>query len=546
MKPLITLSLFLFSVFNMGLCFGQFNQKDAIRRSDSLINTYSKVTTPGMAIGIIKDGKVIYKKTYGRAHLEHRIPITDSTAFDIASVSKQFTAFIVLLAEKEGKLSLNDDIRTYLPELNDLPYKITIRQLASHTHGLPEFSNIKKLQGFGNDFRVTNTEAVQTVLAIKSINFFPGEQYSYNNTGFILLAEILHRVYKKDFKDILKEVIFKPLHMNNSMAIDDPEVMIPNKAESYHEVNAAFLKSPLGQMENGSSNIFTTLNDLCKWVVNYQKPLVGSREIYNTMQKNTVLNSGEKVEYGLGLQTGTYKGLDIVFHGGGTAGYRSYILHIPAYHLSIVLAGNGGNFDGLLIAYKLVDLFLGEKEVLSSPPKKRLYTSEELKRFEGIYELNPGNYLSIISDGKELYMENSKTPLVLAGDNKFDIPFIPTGSFTFHTGSVTFRVGDFVFIGTKVTLNPLETNTSVLRKYTGFYRNKEFNTIYQLVIKDGQLVAIHPINSSIQLYHLSPTTFYSFKSHFGRLDFTYDQNKKINGFLLAGANMSNIKFEKLK
>lgn len=311
-----------------------------------------------MAVGIIRDGKIIYKKTYGLADLEDKIPVTDSTAFDIASVSKQFTAFIMLLAEREGRLSLEDDIRTYLPELKNLPYKITIRQLANHTHGLPDFTSIKRLQGFGDEFRVTNDQAIKTVLAIKSINFKPGERYAYNNTGFMLLAEILHRVYKKEFRELLKEYIFQPLQMNSSMAVNDPSKIIPNKAESYQESNATFFKSPLGQMENGSSNIFTTLHDLCTWALNYQKPVIGSREIYDKMQQNTFLNSGNRVEYGLGLQTGKYKGLNIVFHGGGTAGYRSYILHIPAYRLSVVLAGNKGNFDGLFIAYKLVDLFL--------------------------------------------------------------------------------------------------------------------------------------------------------------------------------------------
>ena len=210
MKPQIRFTLFLFTILNTGFYFGQLLQQDKIRKADSLVSTYSKSSEPGMAVGIIKDGKVFYKKTFGLSNLEDRIPITDSTAFDIASVSKQFTAFVALLAEKEGRLSLEDDIRIYLPELKNLPYKITIRQLANHTHGLPDFTSIKNLQGFGNEVRVTNEEAVKIVLAIKSINFKPGDEYRYNNTGFMLMAEILHRIYKKDFTQILKEYIFKP------------------------------------------------------------------------------------------------------------------------------------------------------------------------------------------------------------------------------------------------------------------------------------------------------------------------------------------------
>lgn len=546
MKPQIRFTLFLFTILNTGFYFGQLIQQDKIRKADSLVNTYSKSNEPGMAIGIVKNGKVLYKKTYGLANLEDRIPITDSTAFDIASVSKQFTAFVTLLAEKEGRLSLGDDIRTYLPELKNLPYKITIRQLANHTHGLPDFTSIKNLQGFGNEVRITNEEAVKTVLAIKSINFKPGDEYRYNNTGFMLLAEILHRIYKKDFTQILKEYIFKPLHMDHTMAVDDPVKMIPNRAESYQENSSGFVKTPLGQMENGSSNIFATLNDLCIWAANFQKPTIGSRETYNKMQQNTLLNTGEKIEYGLGLQTGNYKGLDIVFHGGGTASYRSYILHIPAYNLSIVLMGNKSVFDGLLIAYGLVDVLLKDQLTLPAPPEKIVYTTAELKSFEGTYEINPGNYVDITTDGKNIYWDNNKTPLKAVGDYKFDIPFLPTGSFTFHPGTLTYRIGDFTFICKKVILKPLNEDKIDLNKYVGFYRNEEFNTIYQLVVKDNKLVARHSINPDIHLYFLSESEIYSYKSIFGRIDFKKDKNKTISGFMLSGASLSRVEFKKIR
>lgn len=546
MKPQIRFALFLITILNTGFYSAQLIRQDKIRKADSLVSSYSKSDEPGMAVGIIQDGKVIYKKTYGLANLEDRIPVTDSTAFDIASVSKQFTAFVILLAEKEGKLSLEDDIRMHLPELKNLPYKITIRQLANHTHGLPDFTSIKRLQGFGDEFRVTNADAVKTVLSIKSINFKPDDEYRYNNTGFMLLAEILHRVYKKDFTQILKEHIFKPLHMDHTMAVDDPVKMIPNRAESYQEISSGFVKTPLGQMENGSSNIFTTLNDLCIWAANFQKPTIGSREIYNKMQQSTQLNTGEKIEYGLGLQTGKYKGLDIVFHGGGTASYRSYILHIPAYNLSIVLMGNKSVFDGLLIAYGLVDVLLKDQLTLPEPPKNIVYTTAELKSFEGTYEINPGNYLDIKTDGKNLYWDHNKMPLKAAGDHKFDISFLPTGSFTFHPGMLTYKIGDFTFICKKVILKPLNEDKIDLTKYVGFYRNEEFNTIYQLVVEGNKLIARHSINPDIPLYFLSESEVYSYKSIFGRIHFKNDKNKTISGFMLSGASLNQIEFKRIK
>ena len=280
--------------------------------------------------------------------------------------------------------------------------------------------------------------------------------------------------------------------------------------------------------------------------MNYQKPVIGSREIYNKMQQNTFLNSGNRVEYGLGLQTGKYKGLNVVFHGGGTAGYRSYILHIPTYRLSVVLAGNKGNFDGLFIAYKLVDLFLGNHQVLSAQPQKMSYTSAELKRFEGMYEINPGNYLEISSDGKNLYQGKSKMLLTIMGDDQFGIPAIPTASVIFHKETLTFNVGDFAFVCKKVKLEPIKVNKADLNKLTGFYRNEEFNTIYQLLVEGNTLIARHYINPDVLLYPLSPTNFYSHKSFLGQLDFRKDKKGNVTGFILAGANIANVEFKKIK
>lgn len=550
MKLKIKWALFLFSALSFTLCSGQYDQKDPIRRADSLLNVYKQENAPGMAIAIIKEGKVMYKKTYGLANLENKTPITDSTAFNIASVSKQFTSFIALLAEKEGILSLDDDIRIYLSELSHLPYKITIRQLANHTHGLPNFSEIKKLQGFGDEFKVTNDEGVHTLLGIKRINFTPGADYQYNNTGFTLLAEILHRVYKKDFNQIAKEYIFNPLHMKNTMALDDPDTIIPNTAESYRPKGNTFLKFPIAQMVDGSSNIYTTLNDLCKWAVNFQNPVQGSREVYKTMEKNTILSTGKIIEYGLGLQTEKYKGLDIVFHGGGTVGYRSYLLHVPSQQFSVVMLGNKQGFEGLLIAYKLVDFFLKNQQIPPALPEKTAYSPAELKKFEGVYELNPGNYLEISTGGKDLYLgtynHKGKEPLEIIGDGKFKITSIPTASLTFYNGSVNLRIADFTYTAKKITLNPPKVEKMVLNPLVGFYRNEEFNTVYQLLIENGKLVARHPLNGTIELHPLNPTSFYSTTEYFGQLDFKYDKNNEVTEFRLSGSNLFHIEFKKIK
>ncbi|WP_426479339.1 serine hydrolase domain-containing protein [Chryseobacterium sp. CBSDS_008] len=549
MKLKTNLILVLISALSFGICVGQSTQQDPIIRTDSLFNLYKSDNEPGMAIGIIKDGNIIYKKAYGLANLENKTAITDSTAFNIASVSKQFTAFIALQAEKEGKLSLDDDIRMYLPELKHLHHKISVRQLANHTHGLPNFSEIKKLQGVGDEVKVSNAEAVQTLLKIRTINFFPGEKYQYNNTGFTLLAEILHRVYKKDFNQLVTEYISNPLHMKNTMAIENADKIIPNKAESYQPQGSNFLKLPIGQMVSGSSNIYTTLNDLCKWAINFQYPIQGNDAIYEVMQKNTVLISGKKVQYGLGLQTEKYKGLDIVFHGGGTVGYRTYILHVPSQNFSVVILSNKQGFDGLIIAYQLLDFFLKDK-IITVQSGKKTYTSSELKQFEGIYELNPGNYLEISAEDKDLYVgtynQKGRERLQSAGDNKFKISSIPTASLTFESGALALRIADFTYSAKKIVLDSPNVDKVFVNKIIGFYRNEEFNTIYQLLIEKGKLIARHPLNGDIELFILASTSYYSKTEFFGKLDFKYDKNDEIYKFVLSGANIFNLEFKKIK
>lgn len=549
MKQQIKVALFLFFIMNCGKYSGQFNQKNTIRKADSLLNSYVKKNAPGMAVGIIKEGKVIYKKIYGQANLENQTPITDSTAFNIASVSKQFTAFIALQAVKEGKLSLDDDIRIYLPELKHLSYPVTIRQLANHTHGLPDFTGIKRLQGFGDEFRVTNSQAVQTILGIKSFNFRPGEQYQYNNTGFMLLAEILHRVYKKDFGELLRKYIFTPLGMHHTMAIDDPEKIIPNKADSYLQQGDTVLKYPIGQMEYGSSNIYMTLNDFCIWAADFQKSATDNHDFYTVMQENTILNNGRSIEYGLGLQTGTYKGLHLVFHGGGTAGYGSYILHIPNQQFSVVLLANKRGTEGYQMVYKLVDLFLGDKETVVKP-KKTAYTASELKGFEGIYERIPGSYFDVSVKENNLYLKTYKQEegelLEPVGDNRFSIPSVATASLVFNKDSAFFKIADFTFPMKKIRMNPPKMDLKDLKKLEGFYRNEEFNTMYQLVTENHHLVAKHSVNPDILLFPLSSTSFYSSKSYFGQLDFQWTPSGTVSGFTVSGFNMANIEFKKIK
>src|SRR5690606_2557517 len=309
------------------------------------------------------------------------------------SVSKQFTTFLALLLEEEGKLSFNDDIRIYLPELEHLPNNITIKQLTNHTHGLSNADELAKLKGLK---LMTHQEVVKMLLNIKQVNFKAGEKYEYNNTGYILLSEIIERVGKKPFKEQLQEKIFLPLSMKDTKVVDNENMVIKNKAYSYNLDNDIYVKNPIALSNIGSSGIYTTINDLALWAKNYQNTIIGNRSIYEKMQTATLLNSGKQIKYGLGLQFDNYKGIDVIFHGGGSASYRSYILHVPRHKLSIIFLSNANDFSGLDVVYKSID-FLLKDDIKIKTSEKIAISNEQLKKYTGTYEIKLDVYYNIIA-----------------------------------------------------------------------------------------------------------------------------------------------------
>ncbi len=521
-----------------------------INKVNSLLEQYYQRNSPGVALAIIEQGKTIYSAQKGISNMEYSIPITDSTAFHIASVSKQFTAFLAVSLEREGKLSLDDDITKYLPELKDLPYKIRLRQLANHTHGLPNLYEIAQMKGIGPADQMSHKEVVAMLLHIKQVNYRPGEKFEYNNTGFVLLAEIIERICGKPFQDVLNDKIFIPLQMTNSLAVSTPSLIIKNKAHSYRLNGGKYENFAFNLMANGSSGISTTINDLSKWVINMQSPSLKDRGILDEMLRPTILNSRETTLYGLGLESKIYKGLDLVFHGGGDAGYRSYILNVPKYKFSVIILGNNNDFKPFQLVYEIVDLFLKEQEKEVPFPKKTTYTTKELEQFTGTYEMFPGSLFNIIAENNTLYYQafgtEKKMQLPVIGDGIFANPNLPISYFTFDKNNCTYQIADFKYLSKRVKVSPPKPTEINLAEFVGIYKNKEFNTQYELVIKDNKLIAQHSFNDDIMLHPLTTNSFYSDEGFFGKLIFMKNKKGKIISFSLSGQNLNNIQFIKIK
>jgi CubicO group peptidase (beta-lactamase class C family) len=538
-------------LLNFQILFAQERSRDKFSpQIDSLIsNYYPSGSSPGIAISIIVQGEMIYSNQVGMANLENMIPITDSTAFHIASVSKQFTSFLALRLEEEGKLSMSDDLRIHIPELKKLPYKITLKQLANHTHGLPNLFELAQLRGIGVEDRMTHEEVVQMLLQIKQINFKPGYQYEYNNTGYVLLAEVIERIVGKPFQTVLKERVLSPFGMINTTAVPKSDMIIKNKAHSYRLEGDQYKNYAFNIMANGSSGISTTIHDLASWAVNFQFPEKGSQKILQKMQEPTRLANGEVVNYGLGLEWKNYKGLDVVFHGGGDAGYRSYILHVPKQQFSIVIMGNNNDFAPFELTYDIIDFYFKEHQTTYSP-KKTTYTTKELKLLEGTYEFAPGTYYNIIAERDTLYFQSygtrDKAPLPVIGDDVFLFPYIPTAKCSFYEGGFDFLIADFKYSCKKVNLDPPNRENIQLSEFIGLYRNAEFNTEYEIVISEDHLVAKHSFNEDTVLYPLAENSFYSPSGSLGQIDFIKSKQGEIMKFNLSRQNIKNLEFKKIE
>lgn len=330
---------------------------------DRIFRRYSTPGSPGCALAVMKDGMIVYRQGYGRASLEHDLPILPSTVFNIGSMAKQFTAFAIALLEDEGKLSYDEDIRTYLPEMHDFGKTMTIRHLINHTSGLRDsFPELLALAEWrASD--VTTTEDVYGLLkAQRELNFPPGEEFLYANSNYVLLAVICERVSGQSFAALCQNRIFDPLGMTNSFVNDFFMKVIPGRARGHYEDGeGGWITVPVTDSVVGPTNIYTTVEDLAKWDENSYSGAVGRMEILERMQQPGRLNDGTELDYAFGLMVGPahrHRGWQVVEHGGEQGGYSSWMVRFPEVHLSIVVLFNLFLWEMREYAIKVADQFL--------------------------------------------------------------------------------------------------------------------------------------------------------------------------------------------
>jgi len=527
---------------------------------DELFTAWSSNDTPGVAVAVVKDGSILYKKGYGMSNLEYDIPITPSSIFHIASISKQFTVFSILLLEKEGKLNLDDDIRKYIPEVPDFGKTITLRHLASHTSGLRDQWSLLEMAGWRMDDVITLEQVLKLVSKQKDLNFAPGDEYLYCNTGFTLLAEVVSRVSNLSFAEFTEKNIFKPLQMNNTQFYDDHEKIVKNRTYSYYSGNTGYKKSVLSFAVVGATSLFTTVEDLSLWSLNFSSHKVGDATIADKMNTLAVLNSGETFGGALGQFVGKYKGLNEIQHGGADAGYRSYLTRFPDQNFSVIVFSNSAEFNSGQMAHKVVDIYLKDKFIVkpkeeTSPIGDSVVTLTVdqgiLKTYLGEFELQPGFIINIIENNGQLSAiatGQSAVSLKPISITEFEVvgveakvEFIPNGGENINAIKL-YQGGQIM---NALRLESFDISSVNLADFSGHFYSEELSTAYDFTVKNDKLIAQHSRLSNFELKPAKKDVFSGNAEYFSQIEFIRDTDNTITGCKVSAGRVRNVYFQKM-
>ncbi|QHW35520.1 beta-lactamase family protein (plasmid) [Paenibacillus rhizovicinus] len=338
------------------------------QRIDHLFAEWDYCSSPGAAVAVVREGQIVYRKGYGSASLEYEHPITPSTIFHVASISKQFTAFAIAMLAVEGKLSLEDDIRRYVSGLPDFGEALTFSHLIHHTSGLRDQWELMKLAGWRLDDVRTQDDVMTLIRHQKALNFKPGDEIQYCNSGYTLLAEAVKTASGRTLDEYLNEKAFRPLGMNNTHFHSDHRRIVPNRAYAYTPVESGgYRRYDIQYATIGGTGLFTTAEDLAKWMMNYDTHIAGGPEVMRLMHQCMPLNSGEPTNYAFGLALREYRGLKVVEHGGTDAGYRSSFYRFPDQRFGVIVLANLAPFDPEGLAKRIAEIYLADSFLEAAP-----------------------------------------------------------------------------------------------------------------------------------------------------------------------------------
>ena len=519
-------------------------------RVDSVFAGLNSTAGPGCALGISRDGNLVYSRGYGMANLETGTAITPASIFHVASISKQFAAFSVALLAEEGKLSLDDPIQKYLPEIPVYSRPITIGHLIHHISGLRDQWSLLGMADWRDDDLITEGDVLAIVSRQKELNFLPGDEYIYSNTGYTLLGVIVKRVSGKSLREFADARIFQPLGMTSTHFHDDHTMVVPGRTSAYEPREGGGWKVSIPVFDTyGATSLFTTVGDLLKWEQNFADAKVGSRALIDKAQQPVTLTTGRRLDYGYGLSLETYRGVRGVGHGGADAGYRADVIRFPDTGLAIDVLCNASNAGPGGLSRKVADILL-EKQLTPVAAKSATQatkaTPEQQTRIVGVYRRRG------IDDAMEVSVKDGALTLL-----PFGIPVRPVAADTFTVDGFPVQVytegpaGPAAVLKVKIGTEPdrvfdrvsrFTPSPTELDAFAGVYYSDELDVRYTVARKDSVLTVTLRRRGSLNLKPLFPDAFSV--PDLGTLRFTREKGK-VSGFRVTQDRVRNVSFRRV-
>jgi CubicO group peptidase (beta-lactamase class C family) len=533
----------------------------------AVLGAWSDANAPGIAVGILKDGEVVLAEGFGSANLEHQVAISADTVFDIASVSKQFAGMSIAMLALDGKLSLDADIRDYLPEVPDFGSTITVRHLLHHASGVRDWVSLMVMSGQTMEDVISFYQIMSMVRNQTHLNFEPGDEASYSNTGYNLLARIVEVVSGESFPDWTARNLFQPLGMNDTYFPSHHDLVRNNRADSYHKVSDGRYRRVGNQLTAlGSSSLHTTVNDLLKWVRNFETGQVGGAEAYELITTSAPLNNGEPGVYGFGLALTTWRELELVSHGGSWAGFRTWLGYFPEERLGVVVLGNYTGFDSGGTGFSIAEALTGRKEAEAEsqqPAEEPAESTESAENSghesEGVFDgsVNPDaldeytGHFHLADIGFVLSLEREEGGLfytfldrklltmvandTFVSDDATKIRFSRDDSGAVSGMSVQMFGGEFA----GALLEP-QVDAGKMAEIAGSYYSPELDTTYSLTERNGELFATHHRNEDVQLFPKEDDTYVTSAWFMSEIRFDRDEAGQITGLRASSPRSRNI------
>ena len=534
-----------------GLASAQVSE-NKLKAIDSLFLEWNRPVHPGGTVGIAVKGIPVFSKAYGLASLEYLVPNTYGTRFNIASVSKQFTAMGIVKLHLEGKLSIDDDISEYLPELPDFGHKISFRHMLHHTSGLRSLHTLLSIAGWRGDDMKNNDDLLRFMTKQQDLNFEPGSEYMYCNTGYILSAIIIEKITGESFADWMSKEIFKPLGLYDTYVEDKYNRVVHNYATSYDgSYNRGFVKEIEYWAYTGSGNIHSTSADLLKWMRYYYDSPVGWEEAFSMMLTLDPFNDGKPNNYAFGVNVDKYKDEEKISHSGSIGGFRSYACTFPEHETEIVILTNFSSSGVSGKINNIADILL-DKEKEEEPEvnfEQNEVDDKIIDKYIGAYKSEdlPDRLFEIFRKGDTLLCKSTG-----GHDTRL---FTANNSILFNNSSglkisLIDTVPEKMVIwsnDTKYTWVKTEKyipDEKELEEIAGKYWSPELETQYRFYLKDGELYGYQTRHGEFSVECIGKDVYVSNSSFINKISIVRDR-KKVTGMKVTNSRVRNLRLERI-